>query len=164
MRAALVGVVAAMLTVVGCGKNSSPVEPSGQPRWVPSPLEGVWTGTVEESYGGRGRLTVSLTERLFNQFFGSFEIEFEDSSRNRSGRVSTSAMFLEVPGHPGVFPGFTLVAEHGLVCEDGSWPNHALAYVGLDGDRLTGTYTWESCLETIEGAFELKRAAKPSGF
>jgi hypothetical protein len=142
------GVCLAGLVAGACGQPG-PAGPG--PVTPPTTLTGTWAGDVSESYGGRGRLRLVIEQAQF-ALSGTFQLEFENTARSRSGQVSGTV------GLPSVPPRMQLSSAGGFECTAGQSP---LSFVQVtwtqSGDTLKGDYAGFGCVGTVTGTFEVKR-------
>lgn len=132
--------------VAACGNDTPP-----GPDPVTEALSGTWAGEVEESYGGRGTLTLVIEQVQF-ALSGTFVLEFQDSARNRAGTLSGNTDLPPLPKR------IQLASSTGFDCAPGQSPE---SFVQLNwtrtGDTLKGTYLGFGCTGTVTGSFELTR-------
>ena len=140
------------VVMVGTGACSSPPSSPVAPNPPASAiLTGTWSGDVTESYGGRGRLRLVI-EQVQVALTGTFQLEFEDPTRNRQGTVSGNVASSALPGR------MQLTSTVGMPCQPGQSPQSFLQVSWVAAaDRLTGTYTGFGCVGTITGTFDVKR-------
>ena len=142
----VIGSAALALLALGCTGRS----PTG-PEAPAATLTGTWQGPVEESYGGRGRLRLSIEQTAF-ALGGTFALTFDDGSRNRTGMIGGSI------GVPPVAQRMQLTSSGGLPCEPGQSPESFLVLTwSRSGDRLSGQYDGFGCLGTITGTLTVTR-------
>ncbi len=145
-------VLTAILTliVVACS-DSNPMEPEDPIGSV----AGIWTGDVEEGYGGAGTLRLELRDDQWG-FNGTFAFTFDDPSRSRSGTVKGEYASDFLPAH-------MALTTPGEPCEplvDGTTHHQSFNWV-VENGRLRGNYTAVGCalgedLATT-GSFDLTR-------
>lgn len=141
-RVVLAGVLAA-----GCG-SGNPAGPGPAPS---ATLTGMWTGDVTESYGGRGRLRFVIEQAQF-ALSGTFQLEFEDPARSRSGQLSGN---VDLPAVP---PRMQLSSSGGFECLEGQSPQSFMQVAWTrTGDTLKGEYAGFGCVGTVTGTFVVKR-------
>ena len=152
-RAVLViGLLCAALLVAipACGRGG-PTAPS--PPIVPeSPLPGRWSGTMDDSVDGRGRLNVAITQHVAISLLGGWTSHFDDESLNDHGPVTGSV--------DGATVRLTLQSTRRL-CPPGLVAGGATplltATLTRDDDRMTGDYVALRCGSVSGGRLVLER-------
>ncbi|MCC7045012.1 MAG: hypothetical protein IT183_14195 [Acidobacteria bacterium] len=141
------GVLLAGVLVGGCRAGS----PAGPGPAGPTTLTGTWAGAVTESYGGRGRLRLVIEQIQF-ALSGTFQLEFEDTTRSRGGQLSGNVNLPSLPSR------MQLSSSGGFDCAAGQSPQSFVQVVWTQsGDTLKGDYAGFGCVGTVTGTFEVKR-------
>lgn len=136
-----------VLLAAGCG-TSPPTAPDPV---TSATLTGTWSGDVHESYGGRGRLRLVL-EQVQVAVTGTFQLEFDDATRNREGLVSGN---VETDG---LAARVQFSSPYGLTCGSGQPGESFLQVTWIESPgRLSGRYTGFGCVGTITGTFDVRR-------
>jgi hypothetical protein len=139
--------IAAATAGVGC---TSPT-PTGPEAAASAMLNGTWTGEVNESYGGRGRLRLTIEQVQF-ALSGTFRLEFDNPARNRTGTVSGHVDMPQLPQR------MQLASSSGFECAAGQ---PAQSFVQLtwtrNGDTLKGSYSGFGCVGALAATFEVER-------
>ena len=149
MRAtgATCGLLLAGVLAGGCGKGG----PTGPGPVTPAMLTGTWSGAVTESYGGRGRLHLAIEQAQF-ALSGTFQLEFENAARSRSGQISGNVDAPPLPQR------MQLSSAVGFECAEGQSPQSFMQVSWTQsGDTLKGDYAGFGCVGTVTGTFEVKR-------
>lgn len=140
--ALLVGVLAG-----GCGQGN----PAGPGPAAPATLHGSWSGEVDESYGGRGRLRLVIEQAQF-ALSGTFQLEFAQPARSRSGQLSGNDALRTLPSR------MQWSSVGGFDCPAGQSQQ---SFLQVDwtrtGDTLKGDYAGFGCVGTVTGTFEVTR-------
>lgn len=116
-----------------------------------STLTGIWSGDVTESYGGRGRLHLVIQQAQLS-LSGTFHLEFQDPSHNRSGTLHGNAAFSTVPQRMQWSSPLAFDCGPGQIRESFLLVSWAQA-----GDTLKGDYSGFGCVGSITGSFEAVR-------
>jgi hypothetical protein len=140
------GAMVAALLGAGCATSN----PAGPGPATPT-LTGTWAGDVTESYGGRGRLRLTIEQTQF-ALSGTFQLEFEDAARNRSGRLTGNTE------QPSLAPRMQLAASGGFDCGPGL-PSESFMQVTWTrtGDTLKGDYAGFGCVGPVTGTFDVRK-------
>jgi hypothetical protein len=134
--------------VAACGDN--PLEPDDS-----GSIAGIWTGAVQEEYGGPGTLRLELRDDDWG-FGGTFSLMFAEVSRSRSGTVTGEYATPFLPSRMSL----TTAAEPCATFADGT-THHQLFNWAVEDGRLRGAYTAVGCalgdVLTTTGSFEVTR-------
>jgi len=141
-------VLTAVVLAAACG-GEGPVGPT--PTTTPTTLSGTWTGSVSESHGGPGRLRMVLEQTQF-AVSGTFQLDFNDVSRSRTGTVSGNV------GLPSVPDRLQLGGTAGFACLAGQSAESFMQIAWTrTGDTLKGDYAGFACIGTVTGTFDVRR-------
>jgi len=140
------GAMVAALLVAGCASDN----PAG-PGPATSTLTGTWTGDVAESYGGRGRLRLTIEQTQF-ALSGTFQLEFEEAARSRSGHLTGNTE------QPSLAPRMQLASSGGFDCAPGLSRESFLQVTWTrTGDTLKGDYAGFGCVGPVTGSFDVRK-------
>lgn len=141
------GALLAALLGAGCASDN----PAGPGPATSATLTGSWVGDVAESYGGRGRLRLTIEQTQF-ALSGTFQLEFENPARSRSGRLTGNTEL------PSLAPRMQLASSGGFDCAPGVSTESFLQVTWTrTGDTLKGDYAGFSCVGSVTGTFEVRK-------
>lgn len=146
-RTSLAWLAAVVLTATACG-GRTPTSPDDVNSAI---LTGTWTGDIDESYGGRGTLRLTIEQTRF-ALGGTFRIDFENAARSRSGSLSGNV------DAPPLSQRMQLSSSGGFDCAAGQSPQSFAQLTWTEsGNRMTGTYAGFGCLGAFTGTFDIRR-------
>ena len=123
------------LAILGCSEDTGP-----------EPLTGTWTGTLQDSLGGRGtlRLEISQTNR---QLTGTWQRTFADAQHNSGGALSGTGPAQDL-----------LITMVWSTTQSGACSFTVSAMLdNNDEDHFTGTYTPLNCAQPTSGSLDVHR-------
>jgi hypothetical protein len=150
MRKPVIRSLHGALVVALLGTGCSGGAPAG-PSPATSTLTGTWIGDVAESYGGRGRLRLTIEQTQF-ALSGTFQLDFENAARSRSGHLTGNTE------QPPLAARMQLASSGGFECAPGT-PSESFLQVTWTrtGDTLKGDYAGFGCVGSLTGTFDVRK-------